>query len=217
MRKKLLTVALAAVMVLGSAVSAFAADSADTSSPELNNSSTTGDADADADSSISDATAEAIEKTATVTGMEGVTLEVSAPSKATMLLVEEAGKTLLADKKFEVVELDLSKGTTKLEQLDNAVKVTLEVFENIKDAKYVDVYRYNTTTKVLDKVATSVEVKDGKFTFETDHFSTYVFAEGVAPAASTETGDTAPIATAVAVAALAAGIYGVVALKKKNA
>lgn len=222
MRKKLLTIALAAVTVLGSTVCTFAVDSADTSSPDLNNSASTGDTNVDASTSISDATADSIEKSATVAGMTEVTLDVAAPSKADVVLVTEAGKTVLADKKYEIVELDLFKGTTQLTKLENAVKVTLEVFENIKNAKYVDVFRYNTTTKALDKVASSVEVKDGKFTFETDHFSTYVFAEAKAPASTDDdkkpvTGDTAPIGAAVAVAALAAGAYAVASFKKKNA
>lgn len=222
MRKKLLTVALAAVMVLGSTVCTFAVDSANTSSPDLNNSASTGDANIDASTSISDVTAEKIEASAVITGMEGIKLEVASPSKANVVLVTEAGKTVLADKKYEIVELDLFKGATQLTKLENAIKVTLEVFENIKNAKYVDVFRYNPTTNALDKVASSVDVKDGKFTFVTDHFSTYVFAEAKAPVSTDEgekpvTNDAAPIGTVVAVAALAAGAYAVASFKKKNA
>lgn len=209
MKKKLLTVVLSAVMVLGSAVSVFAVES-----PELNlSSSTTGGVELDADDSISDATVATVEKDAEV-ALEGATLEVEVPGKAALQAVSKAGATVLKDKTFEIVELNLFKGATQLTALDGKIKVTLPVFENIKDSKYVQVYRLD-ETKLTDLGL--VEVKDGKFTFETDHFSTYVFVDAKAPTTPEKTGDTAPVATAVAVAGLAAVAFGVVALKKKNA
>lgn len=210
MKKKLLTVVLSAVMVLGSTISAFAVESS-----ELNgSSSTTGGVQLDASYSISDETVATVQKDATVEGLADAKLEVSVPTKAELQAVATAGATLLKDKVFEVVELDLFKADAQLTKLDSAVKVTLPVFENIANAKYISVYRLDDTKLTL---LDTVEVKDGKFTFETDHFSTYVFVEAAAPAAEPETGDTAPIATAVAVAAFAAVAVGVVALKKKNA
>jgi len=210
MKKKLLTVVLSAVMVLGSAVSVFAVESS-----ELNKSSTTtGGVELDADDSISDATVATVEKEAEVT-LEGAKLEVEVPGKAALQAVSKAGATVLKDKTFEIVELNLfDKNNAQLTKLDGKIKVTLPVFENIKDSKYVQVYRLD-ETKLTDLGL--VEVKDGKFTFETDHFSTYVFVDAKAPATPEKTGDTAPVATAVAVAGLAAAAFGVVALKKKNA
>lgn len=216
MRKKLLTVALAAIMVLGSTFSVLAVDSPNTDSPELNDSPSTGGVEADADDvAISDEAADAIEKDAKVEGIDGIKLYVNAPTKAVIEAVAAAGKTLLANLKYEIADLELFKGDVQLTKLDNKIKVTLSLFENLLNAKYVAVYRLDGTT--LTSLGT-VEVKGGKFTFETDHFSTYVFAAASAPAADGEpaTGDTAPIATAVTVAVLAAVAYGVVSFKKKE-
>ncbi len=213
MKKKLLTVALAAVMVLGSAVSTFAANS-----PEVNNSSsTTNGVETEADASISEKTATEIQKAAKIEGLTGVTLEVSTVLKTEFQAVQKADATLLKDKTYEVVDLKLS---SKASKLDKAVKVTLPLFESLKGAEWIAAYRLDGTT--LTSLGT-VEVKDNAFTFETDHFSTYVFVKASAPqnngsdADNTKTGDTAPVATAVAVAALAAASFAVVALKKKNA
>lgn len=208
MRKKLLTIALAAVMVLGSTVSAFAAGSS-----ELNNSSsTTNGVETETDVTVSEETAATIEKAAKLDGITD-TLLVAPVTKTVIQAVQTAGATLLKDKTFEILDLKLASGLT---ELGKTIKVTLPVFESLKDAKWIAVYRLDgTTLNLID----TVEVKDGAFTFETNHFSTYVFAETTAPANtdSTDTADTAPVAAAVAVAALAAASFAVVALKKKNA
>lgn len=145
-------------------------------------------------------------------------LEVSKPFEEALNAVAVAGKDLLKDKLYEVLELDLFKNGVQLTQLKDKVQVTLSVFDKIKDAKWINVYRYNEETKVLDLVTEKpVEVKDGRFTFETDHFSTYVFVAADAPTTEgtqPDTSDNAPIAAMVAIAALAATAAVVVSKKK---
>lgn len=216
MRKKLLTVALAAVMVLGSVANVFAASSPSTNDSPITNgsSSTSNGVETEADATISEETATELEKAAKIEGLTGVTLEVSTVLKTEFQAVQKAGATVLKDKVYEVVDLKLS---SKATQLDKAIKVTLPLFESIKDAKWIAVYRLDGTTL---KALGTVEVKDGAFTFETDHFSTYVFAKATAPATTDSkpaTGDTAPITTAVVIAALAAASFAAVSLKKKTA
>ena len=140
-------------------------------------------------------------------------LDVSAPSAEAVDKVATAGKDLLKDKVYEILELDLYKNGVKLTQLADKIKVTLSVFDKIKDAKWVTVYRLDGET--LTNLGT-VEVKDGKFTFETDHFSTYVFAAADEPKADAEpeTSDNAPVAAMVALAALAATAAIVVSKKR---
>ena len=48
--------------------------------------------------------------------------------------------------------------------------------EKLKNAKYIEVFRVNSDKSGMESLGI-VCVKDGKVTFETNHFSTYVFVE----------------------------------------
>ncbi len=142
--------------------------------------------------------------------------------------------------KNSVVTVDLSlvnaEGVIVKQQLKGKIKVTLELFENIKKAKWIETFRYNDTTKAFDSLGVS-EVINGKFTFETDHFTPYVFASVDNPSTNNngnnnnsnnsnsnnsnnntntvKTNDSAPIIGFVILAA--AGFAGVVFARKRHA
>jgi hypothetical protein len=109
---------------------------------------------------------------------EGVKLAVNAISESDS--VYDAISNFITNKlkNGDVAVVDLSlvdaNGATIETQPTGKVKVTLPIFENIKDAKNVAVYRYDDTKDKFVAVDI-VKVNDGKFTFETDHFTPYVF------------------------------------------
>ncbi|MDY3887673.1 MAG: hypothetical protein SOZ17_00455, partial [Agathobacter sp.] len=94
-------------------------------------------------------------------------------------------------KELVIYELNLLDGTTELHQLADKVEVTIAVPFQLSANEDILVYRVDGEKLVL---CTS-KISDGKLTFETDHFSTYVFVKVQAPAtaAPTPTGDRAPI------------------------
>ena len=132
--------------------------------------------------------------------------------------------------KNSVAIADLSlintEGIIVKQQLNRKIKITLELFENIKNAKWVETFRYNETTKTFDSLGIS-EVINGKFTFETDHFTQYIFASVDSPStnnnnnstnnngSNVKTGDSAPIVGFVILAAT--GLVGLVYTRKKYA
>ena len=165
-----------------------------------------------------------IAKSAVVEGApEGAKLEVNAiaADSEEYSLAKKFVTDELKAKAWAVLDLKLVDAENAVIQPDGKVKITLPVFENIKDAKYVAVYRLDDSK--FTHLSTS-EVKDGKFTFETDHFSTYLFASVDNPAtdstvdgSETTTGDTAPIAGMMVAALAAVGAVVLVSAKKKNA
>ena len=165
-----------------------------------------------------------IAKSAVVEGApEGAKLEVNAiaADSEDYSLAKKFVTDELKAKAWAVLDLKLVDAENAVIQPDGKVKITLPVFENIKDAKYVAVYRLDDSK--FTHLSTS-EVKDGKFTFETDHFSTYLFASVDNPAtdstvdgSETTTGDTAPIAGMMVAALAAVGAVVLVSTKKKNA
>jgi len=191
---------------------------------------------------VTNADAEKVNKEAVVTGLpENVTLRVASIEKSSTdynAIAEFVNKELKG-KKVAAADLSLVKDNVAYaEQPSGKVKVTLSVFENIKDAKWIQVYRYDNTAKKFVEVDKAVEVKDGKFTFETDHFTPYLFASADAPkeeptptttAQSTttgktvtdtgskpKTGDSAPIAVFAGLAAAGLAVFAV-NKKRKNA
>ena len=132
--------------------------------------------------------------------------------------------------KNSVAIADLSlintEGIIVKQQLNRKIKITLELFENIKNAKWVETFRYNETTKTFDSLGIS-EVINGKFTFETDHFTPYIFASVDSPStnnnnnstnnngSNVKTGDSAPIVGFVILSAT--GLVGLVYTRKKYA
>ena len=109
-------------------------------------------------------------------------------------------------KELVIYELNLLDGTTELHQLADKVEVTIAVPFQVSANEDILVYRVDGEKLVL---CTS-KISDGKLTFETDHFSTYVFVKVQAPAAAapTPTGDRAPILQLVLVLLVGLVIVG---------
>lgn len=152
-----------------------------------------------------------IDKEAVVEGApEGAKLdatEIAADSDA-FKVVKEAAKTAFKNKAYVALDLKLLKGTEAV-QPNGDVKVTIPVPSALAKAKKVAVYRVGDDNKLVS--CGTADVANGKLTFTTNHFSTYVFADAT-PA--TNTGDAAPIVFMLAVAAVAASM--VIASKKKT-
>ncbi len=240
MRKKILTFALVAVMALGSTMTAFAANSPDANkSPDAGNVEDEKDDEKDnqlGDDVITESeAADIINKADTADGgivsadevkvilqaakLEGTTeklvVSVVAKDSADYKVVETATKAELKDTKYTVIDLKFE----SKKQPTAGTKITFPVAKlaEIKDAKYVSVYAVkDAKLELVDIVKVD---KDGNFTFEPKHFSTYVFA--VATEAqyteNVKTGDTAPVALMMTLAAVAAAGCAVVSMKKKEA
>lgn len=90
-------------------------------------------------------------------------------------------------KKYTVYELNLfDANKAEINQLSGKIKVTLDVPFEVSKGYTVKVYRVD-GDKLTECAST---VKDGKITFETDHFSTYVFTE---EATVPDTGDSSNV------------------------
>ena len=110
-----------------------------------------------------------------------------------------------------VFELNLVDGNNvELHQLDGKVKVTMDVPFTLKAGSTLKVYRVD-GDKLVECATT---VTDGKVTFETDHFSTYVFVELVKVPA---TGDNTNIGLFVATLFAGAALVVVASRNKKRA
>lgn len=109
-------------------------------------------------------------------------------------------------KELVIYELNLLDGTTELHQLADKVEVTISVPFQLSANEDILVYRVDGEKLVF---CTS-KISDGKLTFETDHFSTYVFVKVQAPAAAapTPTGDRASILQLVLVLLVGLVIVG---------
>ena len=210
--------------------------SEDSSNPSVEQ-PTTSDSET-SDFAVTDADAEKVNKEAVATGLpENVTLRVASIGKSSTdynAIAEFVNKELKG-KKTAAADLSLVKdGVAYAEQPSGKVKVTLSLFENIKDAKWIQVYRYDNTAKKFVTVDKVVEVKDGKCTFETDHFTPYLFASVDAPQEEPtttaqptttgktvidtnkkpNTGDSAPILVFAGMAAAGLAVFAV--SKKRN-
>jgi hypothetical protein len=184
---------------------------------------------------VADTEAASVEKEATVENLEAaglptdtkVAVNAIAETEPVYAVISDfLTKTLKSDKAAAVdLSLETVDGKKVETQPNGKVKVTLPLFDNIKEAKWIAVYRYNDDTKKFDFLDT-VEVKDGKFAFETDHFTPYVFASVDAPKTNTDsnntptttsttktdtttgpkTGDAAPVAAFIAMAGVAGAV-----------
>lgn len=122
---------------------------------------------------------------------------------------------------FEVIELNLYEGEgTVVTQLDGYVTVTLPVPENfvVRENYVLVVYRVNDDGSLTNCNAT---VKDGKITFTTDHFSTYIIAEqekdSVVESTTPNTGDKTSVGYIVVLVAIAAAAFYMGFKNKKEA
>lgn len=174
---------------------------------------------------------------ATVTGTNvptGATVTVNTVTdKDTLAKVDKAVKDTLSSKvgKYAVLDITmLDAAGAKIQPLNNGnVLVTIDVPSTLDANKGLVVYRME-DNGTLTELKTSVE--NGKVSFETNHFSTYIVAEKAAVAEETttaaaaketttaktnspKTGDAAPVAALMVVALGACG--AVIASKKKNA
>ena len=174
---------------------------------------------------------------ATVTGTNvptGATVTVNTVTdKDTLDKVDKAVKDTLSSKvgKYAVLDINMTDAAgTKIQPLNNGnVLVTIDVPSTLDANKGLVVYRME-DNGTLTELKTSVE--NGKVSFETNHFSTYIVAEKAAVAEETttaaaaketttaktnspKTGDAAPVAALMVVALGACG--AVIASKKKNA
>ena len=180
---------------------------------------------------------DAAKSSATVTGTNvptGATVTVNTVTdKDTLAKVDKAVKDTLSSKvgKYAVLDITmLDAAGAKIQPLNNGnVLVTIDVPSTLDANKGLVVYRME-DNGTLTELKTSVE--NGKVSFETNHFSTYIVAEKTAVAEETttaaaaketttaktnspKTGDTAPVAALMVVALGACG--AVIASKKKNA
>ena len=137
---------------------------------------------------------------------EGTELKLSPVSDEVFNKIVSLKEDTIKDRVYQLVDLKLVDTVGAEKQPNGNVKITMSVTEKLKDAKAIEVYRYDETADKLVALG-KCEVKDGKFTFETDHFSTYVFAE--ASLDTPNTGDSAPvvIVTVLAMAAVLTVVY----------
>ncbi|MDE7308806.1 MAG: leucine-rich repeat domain-containing protein [Lachnospiraceae bacterium] len=177
-----------------------------------------------------------VQKTAVLEGLEAAKLPNNITLKIASVLENDAAfdfiEKNLKDKNVAVVDLSLvdANGTKIEQQPDGKIKITMSLFENIKDAEWIEIFRYDETNNTFISLGVS-QVKNGKITFEADHFTPYIFASVNAPENTTEpdnkgnvtdtsekpkTGDTAH--TAVFLCLAVASLAGfAVTLKRRKA
>ena len=221
MKKKLLSILLGCTLVLSSSVVAFAKPITNTQTTTKTETTKTQADTIDSSASIAKDLEEAKDVKAEVEGMEDAKISFHKISiKDANVLINEIANGGFPEK-YDAVDI-------KIDGYQNGVsgKATISIpvsaLNNVKDCKRIDVYRVEDS--VLVSVARNVEVKDGVLTFETDHFTTYVFTEAAAVVSETpdtdsngtNTGDVAPIAAMMIVMVLAASV-GFMAYKKREA
>lgn len=129
--------------------------------------------------------------------------------------VYEDAKTLIDNhmkdiKNMSVFEINLyDKDGVRLEQLNGKISLTVKVPFDVTDGKMLKVFRVD-GDKLVECVVQSVE--DNFCTFETDHFSTYVFVE---QKAVPNTGDTTNVLPYMTLLLLGAGVF-MVGNKRRN-
>lgn len=129
---------------------------------------------------------------------------------------------------YAVYELDLTDGNgAEIHQLNGKVSVTMDIPFTMAENSTLKVYRVDNGT-LVNCPAT---VSNGKVTFETDHFSTYIFAEETItvvapqptpqptpeqpPVTAPQTGDTSQITTFVLLMMAGVSLCGVAVFGKK--
>lgn len=125
-------------------------------------------------------------------------------------IIKENVDTLV---KYAVYELDLTDGNgAEINQLNGKVSVTMNVPFTMSKNTVLKVYRVENDT-LVNCPAT---VSNGKVTFETDHFSTYIFAEEAAAVTVPNTGDTSQVITFVLLMMAGVLLCGVAVFGKKS-
>lgn len=106
-------------------------------------------------------------------------------------------KPELKGKAAVILEINIQKDGSVLDLGNGNYKVSLPLTDNLKEAKAILVYRQE-TDNTWKQIGGKCIPKDGKFSFETDHFSTYMFVAAEADAASSEASATASEAATTA-------------------
>ena len=147
---------------------------------------TTVDDKQDSVSNVKSEERENVEKNAKIEGLEAAGLPADTQLRVSNILKTDASYTSAVsfleksylNKDYVLVDLALNSPTegAKSGQLKSKIKVTLPVFKALEKASKVDIYRYDSETNTYVKVDSSA-VTDGNITFETDHFTPYLFVE----------------------------------------
>ena len=147
---------------------------------------TTVDDKQDSVSNVKSEERENVEKNAKIEGLEAAGLPADTQLRVSNILKTDASYTSAVsfleksylNKDYVLVDLTLNSPTegAKSGQLKSKIKVTLPVFKALEKASKVDIYRYDSETNTYVKVDSSA-VTDGNITFETDHFTPYLFVE----------------------------------------
>ena len=147
---------------------------------------TTVDDKQDSVSNVKSEERENVEKNAKIEGLEAAGLPADTQLRVSNILKTDASYTSAVsfleksylNKDYVLVDLTLNSPTegAKSGQLKSKIKVTLPVFKALEKASKVDIYRYDSETNTYVKIDSSA-VTDGNITFETDHFTPYLFVE----------------------------------------
>ncbi len=158
---------------------------------------------------IPQADVDKIAASATITGAPAdSSLKFSVISENEAKTVESFKSSTLKGMTFQALDIKLLDKDGNAVQPGSKVDITVALTDGLKNAKKVEVFRVDG-----DKLTSlgQVDAKDGKITFTTDHFSTYVFAS---VQSANKTGDMSSVAIMFAVAAMAG--VAVMAMRKKT-
>ncbi len=158
---------------------------------------------------IPQADVDKIAASATITGAPAdSSLKFSVISENEAKTVESFKSSTLKGMTFQALDIKLFDKDGNAVQPGSKVDITVALTDGLKNAKKVEVFRVDG-----DKLTSlgQVDAKDGKITFTTDHFSTYVFAS---VKSANKTGDMSSVAIMFAVAAMAG--VAVMAMRKKT-
>lgn len=143
------------------------------------------------------------------TTMKAYVLTGGAQYELATALVKKSGK----DSKCAVMEIDLQNEEGEVHQLSGKVAVTVDAPWTLEMGKTFAVYRVDEENATL--VACDTSYSNGKISFETNHFSTFVLVEEMA-AKAPKTGDQAPIALLVLLGIIGSATVGVSVRKNKK-
>ena len=103
----------------------------------------------------------------------------------------------LKGKAAVVLEINIKKDGEVLDLGNGNYKVSLPLTDNLKEAKAILVYRQE-ADNTWKQIGGKCTPQDGKFSFETDHFSTYMFVAAEADTPSSEASSAASEAATTA-------------------
>lgn len=114
--------------------------------------------------------------------------------------------------KYAVYELNLADGdSNEIHQLNGKIFVTMNLPFVMAENTVLKVYRVDNDVLINCPAI----VSEGKVTFETDHFSTYILAEEPAPIDVPATGDTSKVPAIVLLLMAGVSLCGIAVFEKK--